>query len=461
MIGAQDSKPESGDWNWERQPAAATLLAGWLEAAQAANPWLRDFAERLHAESGNRLADLVDLWSRPDTPDARLAIERAGYRPLEAAAGGHLFHHPRGMFPRVLLHPRAGVAVDLRVESCADFGSAHGLSAAIEGVPGAPLRRLAVYTAGGVAVRAARRRGSLAAVITGGPCEPTLTDQALVLESFRGRPRRFADEAAGFDELAERVDAAVARVGRDVACSLFFAAERDFWERRNAAARWQASRQAALGIGWANHDHHTYRSSRVHFHRLVALFEKLGFHCRERFSPGAAAGWGAQVMEQPVCGIVTFNDVDLSPAELRTDFAHTPLGERDTLATVGLWCGLHGESILQAGMHHLECTFDFGELREQMASGGIETMRPFTDFDHLKQAFTRGELWQVEEGRLNRLVDAGRISGAEAEAFRRDGAIGSHLENLERNEGFKGFNQRGVTEVIHATDPRRQPSSPA
>ena len=34
------------------------------------------------------------------------------------------------------------------------------------------------------------------------------------------------------------------------------------------------------------------------------------------------------------------------------------------------------------------------------------------------------------------------------------GAVGSHLENLERNDGFKGFNQTGVTEIIKETDPR-------
>ena len=34
-------------------------------------------------------------------------------------------------------------------------------------------------------------------------------------------------------------------------------------------------------------------------------------------------------------------------------------------------------------------------------------------------------------------------------------AIGSHLENLERNDGYKGFNQQGVSEIITNTDPRK------
>ncbi len=39
--------------------------------------------------------------------------------------------------------------------------------------------------------------------------------------------------------------------------------------------------------------------------------------------------------------------------------------------------------------------------------------------------------------------------------FRMDGAIGSHLENLERNDGFKGFNQQAVSDIIARTDPRK------
>jgi hypothetical protein len=35
------------------------------------------------------------------------------------------------------------------------------------------------------------------------------------------------------------------------------------------------------------------------------------------------------------------------------------------------------------------------------------------------------------------------------------GAIGSHLENLERNDGYKGFNQTGVSDIIARTDPRK------
>src|SRR5262249_40852788 len=158
-------------------------------------------------------------------------------------------------------------------------------------------------------------------------------------------------------------------------CDLFFAAEREYWMGRNHAGQVQFARQQKLGLGWANHDHHTYRVSRRNFTKLIAMWEKLGFHLRERFHAGKQAGWGAQVMEQSATGITTFNDVDLTPEELFNDFAHEQLEEQAKLGTVGLWCTLHGDSFLQAGMHHLECQFDFEALRHQLETGHVRTMK--------------------------------------------------------------------------------------
>jgi hypothetical protein len=163
------------------------------------------------------------------------------------------------------------------------------------------------------------------------------------------------------------------------------------------------------------------------------------------------------VLEQAEARVVIFADVDLAPEELLTDFSHEGLPPRDTLGTVGLWCGLHGEAFLQAGMHHLECQFDFDALRDQMEqSAGVKVMKPFTNFPYLRQAFTEGEKWRVNPERVARLLKAGLITETQAAHFRENGAIGSHLENLERNEGFKGFNQTGVSDIIHRTDPRSQ-----
>ena len=130
------------------------------------------------------------------------------------------------------------------------------------------------------------------------------------------------------------------------------------------------------------------------------------------------------------------------------------LPSRDELGTVGLWCALHGESFLQAGMHHLECQFDFDATRDQLRRAGVETMAPFTDFSFLRQAFTTGEMWEVDPGRLVKTQVSGAITASQAEQFRDEGALVSHLEILERNDGYKGFNQTGVSDIIARTDPR-------
>ena len=64
--------------------------------------------------------------------------------------------------------------------------------------------------------------------------------------------------------------------------------------------------------------------------------------------------------------------------------------------------------------------------------------------------------WPVRRERAERLLADGLITAAQCEQFLREGAIGSHLENLQRHGGFKGFNQTGVSEIISATDPRKQ-----
>ncbi len=51
---------------------------------------------------------------------------------------------------------------------------------------------------------------------------------------------------------------------------------------------------------------------------------------------------------------------------------------------------------------------------------------------------------------------AGYVTEEQAAQFATRGAIGLHLEVLERNEGYKGFNQTGISQIIRRTDPRMQ-----
>jgi hypothetical protein len=253
---------------------------------------------------------------------------------------------------------------------------------------------------------------------------------------------------------------AIRLVGPAVACDLYFAEERSYWELRNHAGRIQKRRQDSLGLGWGNHDHHTFRSSRRFFADLIEFLLRFGFQKRERYYAGAEAGWGAQILEHLTTGITVFADVDLMPEETGIDFSVERLPDAPRLSTVGLWCGLHGDSFLQAGMHHLEARFDFSLLRDQLAAEGVTTMKPFSDFAFLKQAFTEAERWQVNVERVKAMLAKKLITEQQADSFMKNGAIGSHLENLQRKGGYKGFNQKSVSVIIEATDPRALHLSP-
>jgi hypothetical protein len=448
-------------FNWQPLPAAQKLINDLVDEFLSRCADATSLAGRMKAETGTRFIDWIDhiQVERNDGLMARLAETGFERKPQDGAE--ECYVNEGGMFPHVLM--RSGtergpaIRIGIKVEFIADFLAVWQLgSGGGEGEPCSQFRRARAFTGDNAELWVVERHGYRGyAIQKPDPARAILAQKHL--EALRARRRDWDSDEQGFDHVNALVDSAVRDLGKDWACDLFFAAERDYWQRRNRAARIQKARQDALGLGWANHDHHTYRCSRRHFTRLIALWEKLGLYCRERFYAGAEAGWGAQVMEQPVTGIITFNDVDLSPDELLGDFAHDSMTEQAQYGTVGLWCALHGEAVLQAGMHHLEAMFDWHALKGQLeAEGGIRTMDPFTTFPYLRQAFTEGERWPVAEKRISVLLAEGKITLEQAGQFRSHGAIGSHLENLERNDGFKGFNQQGVSDIIAKTDPRRQ-----
>lgn len=446
---------------WRRHPQAAALVDALREEFCRLSPAAAELGRRLFEQTGARMRDWIDHFAWPQSSELEGRLNESGFRKQAEAKAGDIWRHPEGMFPAVLLSPARRRRLAIKAESVADFlfVRSRDSQTPILGAPLAPIRMACLDETSDAELWVIERHGSDQFE----PAPISAAQTAAVLahrEAFRRRRRRYdasvEAEAEGFREASRLIAEAVGDLGVDWTCDLFLSAEREYWQSRNRAGRLQKMRQDAVGVGWANHDHHTYRSSRAHFTRLIGVLEQLGFECRERFYGGREAGWGAQVLEQPRAGFVIFADVDLTPEEVAGDFAHHPLPVRDSLGTVGLWCRLHGEAFLQAGLHHLECQYDFDAARDGLLAEGVATMKPFTDFSYLRQAFTQGEIWPVEERRLAWLLADRLIDPAQAEAFRQNGALGSHLEILQREEGYKGFNQTGVSDIIRQTDPRRQ-----
>ena len=441
-------------FRWSPQPDATRIVRGLLDQCCLASPTLTALGYRMRKETGTRLFDWIDFLAVPESEQLFSAMAASGFEKTPLGGEWTSWKHPGAVLPVIRLGSPRPVA-GIKVEAVADFLAAHGIEAQVLGRPGSRYRRARIDCMEQGEVWVVERHGwNRFEIVEDDPS--TIVRAAEHLETFRRRKRKFDDEAQGFAHALGLVQAANADLGADWACDLFFAAERDFWMRRNRCGRAQKARQDRLGLGWANHDHHTYRSSRTHFHRLVRCLEALGLKPRERFTPGPGAGWGAQVLEQPVTGVTVFADVDILPDEILGDFAHELLEELERLNTVGLWCALHGEAFLQSGLHHLECQFEFDALREQLrVESGLGMMPPFSDLAHLRQQFSEGERWTVEPARVAALVRSGRVTRDEGAKFLREGALGSHMENLERNDGYKGFNQTGIDEIIAGTDPRR------
>jgi hypothetical protein len=91
---------------------------------------------------------------------------------------------------------------------------------------------------------------------------------------------------------------------------------------------------------------------------------------------------------------------------------------------------------------------------EQHRDQGIRGLLPFADFDVLRRCFSEGKRWKISADWIQRLKESSLVTFEQAEIFRRDGVIGSHLEIPERNTGYRGCNQRGISEIIPRTDPR-------
>jgi hypothetical protein len=445
----------SDRFDWPLAYEGEKLLRDRMELFLQRNGFARQLAQRMRDETATDLFEWIDHLALD--PGDELPLRQAGFADdrVETPGGETVLHHPRATLPRVLLAGQPGrMTMALRPESLADFVAAHSLSGPLDGEAHARLRRVVIHQENGARLEAWERnacRGFVAATLPPANLKKIVEAQDL----WRTRPRQCASPAEGFKRAAAILDKALELVGQDLACHLFFQEERRYWESRNRAAQVQKRRQDSLGLGWGNHDHHTFRCSREHFVDAMQFLTKLGFAKRERFFAGAEAGWGAQVCEQPATGIVVFADVDLRPEETDIDFSSRRLAPASELGTVGLWVALHGESMLEAGLHHLEARFDFELLRAQLEGQGVRTMQPFSNFEFLRQAFTDGERWPVRPERIGHLRQAGLITAEQAERFLREGALGSHLENLQRRGGFKGFNQKAVSVIISATDPRK------
>ena len=448
--------PAPPDYKWPRCPEADRFIEEAQRVFLGHHGFARLLAERMKVETSTLFSVWVDHLLLPARQYKEQELKGLGFwedKKSRRPVGARVFFHPYADLPRLMVLPQVEeIGCAIMVDDIWRFQLAHHLSGPIIGAPYSRYR-LCHMPDGAVNFLIVERRGTQDLLLE----KRGKTSKYLeCFEQWVTRKREFNSVAQGMKETLRLAREIVETAGTGTAANLFLEGERIYWQSRNHAAQIQKARQDALGLGWANHDHHTFRSSRSHFPMLINILLTFGFKKRERYYAGKDAGWGAQIMEQPEAGVIIFADVDLAPEDVTVDFSKVALPDLNRPGTVGLWCALHGESILQAGMHHLEAKFDFDQLKKDLQDRHVETMPPFSDFSFLRQAFTKAEMWAVPEPRLNALRELGRLSEEAYQQIKLKGAVGSHLENLQRREGFKGFNQRGVSAIISAVNPEKQ-----
>lgn len=444
------------EFDWGLYPQTENFLIQHLDIFLKNNRFAQELSARIEHETSARFYDWIDHMVLPENAVSKTIIEEAGFQKtenIEAPPDALVFLHPEAVFFPVLLRKNKFTEVALKPERIDHFIQITGKSIAIEGDIYAPYRKAVISVQGDYILSAVERRGYHGFLVPE-KVNDTMEYRKFLETSFC-RQRYYENSEEGLNNTLILVKNICKTLSPARATDAFFRAERAYWERRNWIGQIQKARHDKLGLGWGNHDHHTYRSSRKNFSRLIKIFETLGFDCREQFFTGEEAGWGAQVMEHPHCNIVLFADTDITKDEKEKDFSHYKVKETHPLGTVGLWVALHGESILQAGLHHLAARFNFEKLRTDLEHLNIITMPPFSYFDFLKQAFTEGKTWNVDGKRLDYLLDKGFITNTQYALFLKNGAVGSHMENIQRSQGFKGFNQHSVSVIIKATDPRQ------
>ena len=289
-------------FQWKCHPKAEALLLSFLDSSCEANPFIERLRQDLQKHTSTRLFDWLDHLTINHTPEVEVELEQLGFAIESASPAYRIYHHPGAQLPRLVIRDEAnGIAgAALMVERIADFLMARGMAGWIEGTPFSRFRRGCVSTENQTSLWVVERRGSSG-------IEPVYMHEGYLeryfeaLEKWKTRPRNMASAAEALNRAIKLAEEMVETLGQELAAWIVLECEREYWQQRNKAAQLQYSRQQQLGMGWANHDHHTFRSSRQHFHSLSGLFEILGFHCRERFYAGEEAGWGAQVMENPKC----------------------------------------------------------------------------------------------------------------------------------------------------------------
>ena len=346
-MNDQYLKAAPSNFEWPRCPETERFIRQNLGEFLESHEFALSLARRMEKETSTEFMVWVDHLILPKKSITETEL-KDNYNLLpnpdvKCPEGIKAYKNPYADLPSVLLSDDDEISCAIIVDQILDFQKAHKLDLLIDGMPYSKYREMKIGGEKGKLI-IVERRGTQDFI----PDTQSKPDTYLnALESWSNRKRKFADKNDGMNQTLKSARDLSNEIGSGMAATAFLEAERNFWQSKNKAGQIQKRRQDSLGLGWANHDHHTFRSSRSTFPALIKILLAFGFKKRERFFAGAKSGWGAQVMEQPEAGFIIFADVDLVPEDIKIDFSSNPLPPLPKYNTVGLWTALHGESMLE------------------------------------------------------------------------------------------------------------------
>jgi hypothetical protein len=323
----------------------------------------------------------------------------------------------------------ADFEIAFRVECVERFLAASGIEARISGAAHGPYRHARIFQAGEVSFAVVERRGwaEHAPPALG---ERKLRRARLHQQIFRTRRRQFQSEARAIAHTMRLAEAAAADLGGAWAGALFLRAEREYWLAQCLPALRQHQRQLAAGVGWCSVNCHAYACSREHYADARRILEMLGHACVGVVRAHDGANWGAQVMDASATAAAPYTMlcVDLAGHE-RTLIGGAALSPLTWLGPPGLWCGLHGESLLEAGLCCVSAAYELASVDPETAfearPNGEGRARPL-------RAIMHGEQRAVDPRRVATLERARYIPRAHAEAHSLSGAVGAQFEIIQR-----------------------------
>ncbi|HEY6565250.1 MAG TPA: hypothetical protein VIY86_12175, partial [Pirellulaceae bacterium] len=255
---------ESAAFDWHPEPQATALLTTRLAELSQASPFLQQLEKRLLLGTGTRLFDWLDTLHVA----ANAELSACGFVAGRGKCRGR-WVHPEASLPMVVNDGRAILYLRTDRVPATLLALGRDQRVAIHGGPTASIRWATLHHDEGVEVRVVERHGDLGDPERDVASTVDAGELARWSEAFQLRARDFNDDRDAFRHTWRTIHDALGELGLDRTCELFFESERAYWQSRNDAAQMQKLRQDRLGLGWANHDHHTYRSSREHYGDLI------------------------------------------------------------------------------------------------------------------------------------------------------------------------------------------------